>query len=150
MASQQLEEERERREKSERVASRLVEHVRSLQTQLEEGRKERELVVVRAAKLEGELGRERERGAAREEAGRKTEETVAGLESELESARERVAESERRVREKEEKYSKRETEHTSETTELVNDNTPQLIHVMYCTVGESNTELLGNIITSFK
>ena len=119
MVSRQLEEECERRTKAEKVASRLVEHVRALQTQLEESRRQHEGAVVRVARLEEDLRKERERGEAREEEGKKTEELLAGLHGELEAARQRVAEGERKVREKEEEASRRESKHTAEVTELV-------------------------------
>ena len=119
MLSRELEEERERRVKAEKVASRLVEHIRSLQTQLEESRRECELAVVRVAKLDEELKRERERGEGREEEGRKVKEVLGRTQKELEAARERAAEGERRLGEKEEEISRRETQHRAEVTELV-------------------------------
>ena len=58
----ELEGERERRWKAEQAAGRLVEHVQSLQSQLGEAKRKHELVVARAAHLEGELEGEREKG----------------------------------------------------------------------------------------
>ena len=119
MVSRQLEEESERRAKAEKAAACLVEHVRSLQTQLEQSTRERESAIVRASKLEGELRTERERGVAREEEGEKMEESLATVRRELESVRERLAEREGTLREREKEASRREIEHTTERTELV-------------------------------
>ena len=51
----ELDGERERRWKAEQAAGRLVEHMRKLQSQLSECQRQRELRVVREAKLDQEL-----------------------------------------------------------------------------------------------
>ncbi len=56
----QVEGERERRLKAEMAAERLVEHVRSLQSQVAEGQRRHELAVVRVAEVENQLKGERE------------------------------------------------------------------------------------------
>ena len=62
-----------RRSKAEAAASRLVEHVRSQQKQLQEAGRERELAVARAAQLEGELRGEREKAEKVQEEAKKFE-----------------------------------------------------------------------------
>ena len=57
--TQELDVEREQRWKAEQAAGRLVEHVRTLQSQLTEAQRRHELAVVRAAQLEREVGEER-------------------------------------------------------------------------------------------
>ena len=119
MMSQELDGERERRCKAEKVAARLVEHVRSLQTQLEERMRERELAVARAAKLDGELRAERERGVAYKKEERKALESLEAIRSELEAVREKAAEREKALKEMEEEKLRRDASTTSEKTEIV-------------------------------
>lgn len=52
--------ERERRWKAEQAAGRLVEHVRVLQSELNEAQKKHELTVVKNAQLEGDINQERD------------------------------------------------------------------------------------------
>ena len=101
------------------AAGRLVEHVRSLQTHLEESTRERELSVARVAKLDGELRVERERGASREEEARWVQESLAAAGSELEAVRGRAEEQKKAVREMVEERERREANHVAEKTELV-------------------------------
>ena len=115
----ELEEERERRCKAEEAAGRLVEHVRSLQSQLEGISRERELAVVRATKLGEELQTERERGVVSEEEGRKVQELLAAAQSELEAVREKGKEREKVLRELEEEGRRREDRHAAEKAKLV-------------------------------
>ena len=117
--SRQHEEECERRAKAEKAAARLVEHVRTLQTQLEESARERELAVVRTLKQEGELKAEMERGVAREEEGHRVQESLTAAQRELETARERLAEREGTLRENEDEMNRMEVEYRAEKIELV-------------------------------
>lgn len=119
MVAQQLEEERERREKAEKAANTLVEHVRSLQTQLGESKRERELAVVRLSKLDIELKKERERGVTREEEEKKMQASLTVVQKEVELVKEKVAEKERKLREKEEEIRQKDIEHKTEKLELV-------------------------------
>ena len=103
------------------AAGRLVEHVRSLQTQLQESSRGRETAVARAARLDGELRRERERVGALEEESRKLQESMAVAGSELEAVRMRAGERESALRVVEEEGRTKEATHISERTELVSD-----------------------------
>ena len=58
--TQELDTERERRWKAEQAAGKLVEHVRTLQSQRTEAERRHELAVVRVAQLEREVEGERE------------------------------------------------------------------------------------------
>ena len=58
--TQELDTERERRWKAEQAAGKLVEHVRTLQSQRTEAKRRHELAVVRVAQLEREVEGERE------------------------------------------------------------------------------------------
>ena len=60
MLTQELDTERERRWKAEQAAGKLVEHVRTLQSQRTEAERRHELAVVRVAQLEREVEGERE------------------------------------------------------------------------------------------
>ena len=128
--SQRLEDESERREKAERAASQLVEHVRSLQTQLEKSVRERESAVVRASKLDGELKTERERGVAREEERERVQESLEAAQKELERVRERVAKSDSELREKKEEARRRDIEHKTEMTEMVGSIWNCILHCL--------------------
>ena len=130
--SQELEEECERRVKAEKVASRLVEHVRSLQAQQEEGKREHEMTVVRVAKLDRELKTEREKRVGSEEEGGRVREALATARSELEAVRERLEEREAALREREAERRQREAGHTEEKMELVS-----LVSSDHCSVSTS-------------
>ena len=101
------------------AAGRLVEHVRSLQTQLEENTRERELSVARVAKLDRDLRAERERRAAQEEEARGVQEFLTAARSELEAMRGRAEEQEKALREMAKEEKRREASHIAEKTELV-------------------------------
>ena len=60
MLTQELDTERERRWKAEQAAGKLVEHVRTLQSQRTDAQRQHELAVVRVAQLEREVEGERE------------------------------------------------------------------------------------------
>ena len=60
MLTQELDTERERRWKAEQAAGKLVEHVRTLQSQRTEAERRHELAVVRVSQLEREVEGERE------------------------------------------------------------------------------------------
>ena len=126
-----MEGERERRRKAETAAGRLVEHVRSLQTQLEESRRERELSIARVAKFDRELRAEKERGATQEEEARQVQESLVAARSELEAVRGRAEEQEKALREIAEAGKKREASHVAEKTELVSHVV--ILHNAFCT-----------------
>lgn len=117
--SQELEEERQRRTKAEMAAGRLVEHVRSLQTQLEENIRGQELAVARAAKLDRELKGEREKTTRLEGEVRKVQELLEAARCELEVERRRVGKLENTLRSQEEDNKKRDANHAAERTDLV-------------------------------
>ena len=117
--TRQLDEERERRSKAEMAASRLVDHVRSLQAQLGESARDRELAVARVAKLDGQLKTEKERVVAREEEVCQAQEVLTATHSELEAVRARAGEQESALRTLGEEEKRREASHVAEKTELV-------------------------------
>lgn len=116
---QELEEERQRRNKAEMAAGRLVEHVRSLQAQLEESTRGRELAVARTAKLDAELKKERERTASLEGEIQKGQGLLEVARSEVEVVRGKVREQEATVRGLEEEGKKKTDSHAAERNELV-------------------------------
>lgn len=105
--------------KAERAASRLVEHVRTLQTQLENSSREREQSIIRITKIDSELKTEREKRVTNEKDGEKLQESLVAAQSELEAVRERLEEQKITLREKEAEMINREASYNEKKTELV-------------------------------
>lgn len=101
------------------AAGRLVEHIRSLQAQLEETTRGRELAVARSAKLDVEAKKERERIATLEGEIQKVQELLEAARSEVEVVRGKVREQESAMRTMEEEEKKKAASHAAEGTELV-------------------------------
>lgn len=104
------------------AAGRLVEHVRSLQAQLEESTRGRELAVARAVKLDVEVKKERERTATLEGEMQKVQELLEAARSEVEVVQGKVREQESAMRAMEEEEKKKAASHAAEGTELVSLN----------------------------
>lgn len=101
------------------AAGRLVEHVRSLQAQLEESTRGRELAVARTVKLDVEVKKERERTVTLEGEIQKVQELLESARSEVEVVREKVREQESAMRAMEEEEKKKAASHAAEGRELV-------------------------------
>lgn len=114
----ELDGERERRWKAEQAASRLVEHVRKLQSRVEVVEKKHELAVVRGSQLEGELDRERETNQVLQRQVEQLQDNASNDQQEKLELNRRDEQQIKLLHELEENYHRLETERIQERTLL--------------------------------